>query len=406
MRFCIRFAVAPLLSLCFATCDSSRTGLTSHDSSSERSAMVELKPINASLKLNGASPRNLIETKLNLKGELRHAQFVNAKNGWAGTKTTLFQTPDGGESWRDLTLNLGPESQVSSFFFVDEAHGWLSACQQAVKGQVFEWSSRILATNDAGKTWVEQAQFEGACINDIRFLNGSEGLATGARVVYEKPAYEEIFAIHTSDEGKNWNDVSEKVKAAIRDKYGKAADSGHKVLWSTKSGIVLLTRHGRLVASSNSGQSWRTLVWFKDVRPTGFVSSTGYYKVLDNPGGNLTVIAGAMGEEGYWGDLVVNEGADSWTSYELTGTPMLDAVFLSHNEVLACGTEIQPYDENTQNRKPPVGIILHSQDNGKSWSPVYRSKSNETFIYITQASDHNFYALSDAGTFVRFTLEN
>ena len=40
------------------------------------------------------------------------------------------------------------------------------------------------------------------------------------------------------------------------------------------------------------------------------------------------VVAAGMGDKGYWGDFVVEEDG-RWNSYELTLTPILDAVFLS-----------------------------------------------------------------------------
>jgi hypothetical protein len=47
---------------------------------------------------------------------------------------------------------------------------------------------------------------------------------------------------------------------------------------------------------------------------------------------------------------------------------------------------------------------LRSFDNGRSWQTIYRSKSQETFFFLTKINDHDFYAVSDMGTFLRFTL--
>ena len=120
-----------------------------------------------------------------------------------------------------------------------------------------------------------------------------------------------------------------------------------------------------------------------------------------DPDQRLRVIGGAMGPEGFRGDMVVNNG-NSWTSYMLLLVPILDAVFLSSNEVVACGMELTRVDEKP--RRQDAGVILRSNDAGKSWTPIYRSKSEEMFISLTKVGDNEFYAVSDKGTFLKFTL--
>lgn len=110
-----------------------------------------------------------------------------------------------------------------------------------------------------------------------------------------------------------------------------------------------------------------------------------------------------MGMEGFWGDLVVKSSDNSWTSYQLVRVPILDAVFLSANEVLASGMEI-PLAERPS--RSTVGVILHSLNSGKNWTPIYRSKSEEMFVSLTRVSDKEFYAVSDDGTFLKFSLKD
>jgi len=66
--------------------------------------------------------------------------------------------------------------------------------------------------------------------------------------------------------------------------------------------------------------------------------------------------------------------------------------------------EIRPPDETRKATLRRTGIILHSSDSGKSWFPIYRSQSNETFIFLIKVNDNYFYAISDTGTFLRFAL--
>jgi hypothetical protein len=83
-------------------------------------------------------------------------------------------------------------------------------------------------------------------------------------------------------------------------------------------------------------------------------------------------------------------------------TPIRHAVFLSDKEVLACGANLRRVDEKSHLKS--AGVILRSFDSGKSWQSIYRSKSYETFFFLTEVKDNNFYAVSDAGTFLRFSL--
>ena len=141
---------------------------------------------------------------------------------------------------------------------------------------------------------------------------------------------------------------------------------------------------------------------FKYERPDGFTSSTGYHKIALDPGNRIRAVASASGDEGYWGDFVVNEDG-RWTGYEVAKTPILDAVFLSEKEVISCGLNVRTIHEKA-NRHKDAGVILRSFDGGKSWQSIYRSKTFETFFFITKVKDNLFYAVSDTGTFLRFTL--
>jgi photosystem II stability/assembly factor-like uncharacterized protein len=72
--------------------------------------------------------------------------------------------------------------------------------------------------------------------------------------------------------------------------------------------------------------------------------------------------------------------------------------------VLACGANLRPNDESSKHLPDDAGVILRSFDSGKSWQTIYRSKSYETFFFLTKVNDNEFYAVSDTGTFLRFNL--
>ena len=156
------------------------------------------------------------------------------------------------------------------------------------------------------------------------------------------------------------------------------------------------------MSTTDRGKTWNTVVRFKDERPDGFISSTGFHKIALDPQNRIRVVAGAMGDEGYWGNFVVNEDG-RWTSYEVSLTPIFDAVFLSDKDVVACGLNVRTINEKPR-RLNDAGVVVRSFDGGRSWQSIYRSKTFETFFFITKVKDNDFYAVSDTGTFLRFTL--
>lgn len=248
-----------------------------------------------------------MESRISNEYGFHAAQFVDGRNGWVSNEKSMYSTTDGGKTWRHLPLRLALDSRVSSFFFVDNAKGWMTVVNHAdAERYALGNSSRILASSDGGRSWTEQANFpDEVDIGCIKFLNRSEGLAVGARVIDGKPAYNELFVVMTNDGGKKWHNISEKVKRAIRNDSGVASDYAHNLEWSFPSRVLLLTRAGRIISSSDQGLTWKCLVQFKDQRPNGSISSTGYFRLLLDPHGSICVTAGSEGEEGYWGPCYV-----------------------------------------------------------------------------------------------------
>jgi len=339
---------------------------------------------------------------------IEHVQFVNKNCGWVSTAQSLYRTSDGGGSWEKMSVNVAEYSHISSFFFIDDSFGWLVITKQIFTERYgLGNSSRILNSKDGGSTWTEQASLADEIkINEIAFQNPNDGFAVGARIIDQPvsvgPPYEESFVLATKDGGKVWGDISQSFNNAFKDEHGNTSDSGWGIGWLSSDKCHVLTRNGRIVTTSDQGKTWATTVKLKEERPHGEISSTGYHKLVLDPDQNIRVIGGAMGDEGYWGDLIVNEKDNRWNSYELRLIPLFDVVYLSSNEVLATGIAMGP--KNITGSTHSVGVILHSTDAGKSWKPIYRSKAKEAFISITQIGAREFYAVSDVGTLLAFTL--
>jgi photosystem II stability/assembly factor-like uncharacterized protein len=371
-----------------------------------KSDPVVLRPLRVGLTEGNHQAVKVAESKISSGERFQAAQFVDARHGWARSNKSLYMTSDGGKNWEPIALNLSPDSNLSSFFFINDTKGWLTIVNRVNSAHYgMSNSSRIMTSSDGGKSWTEQASFpDEVDLSCIRFLNVNDGIATGFRVIEAQPLSYELFAIRTDDGGKSWKNIAENLALAIQDENGFTYDFAHAIHWSSPSNLLLLTRGGKIVSSSDQGETWNLLVQFKDQRPEGFISSTGYRSLAISPEGNISVVAGAEGTEGFWGDFVSKDKQDTWLSHELLLVPIRDAVFLSETEVVACGLEIQAYDEKTKSRKPSMGVLLHSTNGGKTWAAISRIPSNQGFVSLSKITDKLFYVIGGDGEFVRFDL--
>lgn len=405
MRYCALVLLLVVIG-CLATLGLRRANRPK-TSSQTQELLTVLRPVpailNEDLLPQVVANETKIKGKTGVPFEFKRAQFVSGNHGWVMSKDALYRTADGGKNWERLSQQPEKDARFTSLTFVDESHGWLSIIKQDyAKHYGVGNSSAIMVTDDGGRSWKLQASFPNEVeIRDIRFLNDNEGLAVGAKTLDNRPGSVELFVLGTSNGGKDWNDISGPARAAFKNQWGVANESGNNIQF-TSSAVLLLTQGGRVMSTRDHGKTWNTLVILQDGRPANFASSTSFHKVALDTEQSLRVVAAGMGDEGYWGDFIVNEDG-RWNSYELSLTPILDAVFLSHNDVLACGLNVRPTNERA-NRLNDAGVVLRSFDNGRSWQTIYRSTSAETFFYLTRVNDNDFYAVSDAGTFLRFSL--
>jgi photosystem II stability/assembly factor-like uncharacterized protein len=400
MRYCL-ILVLLLANLSFSACDSSGQSVPQGEATQSR--VIELRPVPASILSKANLKLEVVQTTRIGGDEINQAQFVDVDNGWAGNRKVLYRTSNAGKTWERLKHQLNSEAYISSFFFVNKMHGWLTVIDQKQHDRYGRgYSSTIFVTHDGGNTWNQQSLFsEEVHLHNIAFVDEGKGMAVGARLIEQAPERVEIFVVGTSDGGRTWTDISEQVKVGTKH---PGAEYRARIGWVSSSRVYILTQGGRVMASETGGDTWKMIADFEDIRPTGFVSSTGFYKLLFSPQGRLAVLAGAAGEEGYWGDIIVPNDRNSWTSYELMRVPLFDAAFLSDDMLLACGQELYVKEDEKRAPRSPRGVILYSNDLGKTWSYLHHTSSNEALRSLTRINSNEFYAISDIGNFMKFKL--
>jgi photosystem II stability/assembly factor-like uncharacterized protein len=361
------------------------------------SSQIRLLPQPATLTDANRSDISGVETTIDPANDLtdfEDAQFVNEKTGWVRSRRGIYQTVDGGKSWAEVTKNIPSGAELTAMSLVDESCGWLATNSSKFGYGGPDDYSEIFVTKDGARSWTSQLRTPPAIhLYQIRFFDRMLGLAFGEKIT--GPRSIEIVALWTDDGGANWQDISARLNTP---ELLQLYDRILSVDWVNPSSITILTLSGQVISTSDRGEAWKPTISFGGEGRNGFRPSTGFYKVLRDPRGNLSLIAGAWGDEGYWGDFISRSNQGAWNAYELIRLPLRDAFYEANGEIVACGLAIEVGDELRS--KTRNGIILSSQDAGKNWTTLYRSDSRSTLVRIKKIAEGKYYALSESGGFI------
>lgn len=114
--------------------------------------------------------------------------FFNRKQGLLvgmntqSRQSVLFESSDGGKSWRDNSAKVSGTGLSGAITFINRQIGLIAAFNS------------LLRTTDGGKSWQAIGLGQGVVIRDITFLDGLTGFAVGHRGM--------LFT--TEDRGQNW----------------------------------------------------------------------------------------------------------------------------------------------------------------------------------------------------------
>lgn len=123
----------------------------------------------------------------------RAIQFIDQLTGWVGSETgRLFQTNDGGRTWREAAL--GNDAGVAAIDFLDWNRGWV------LTGPGSGAEARLFVTWNGGRSW-KQARLAG--VEKIYRVDAARGWAIGS----------ESGLWRTVDGGENWLPVETPARA-------------------------------------------------------------------------------------------------------------------------------------------------------------------------------------------------
>lgn len=150
-----------------------------------------------------------------------------------GERGHVVYSDDQGATWQQAKVP--SRAMLTAVFFVDDQYGWAVG-----------HDATILATTDAGATWVEQMRDiereEGAPFLDVWFKDRNHGLVIGA--------YGAL--LETTDGGATWEEVFDRMEN--EDGYHLNAITAVK-----DAGVVVAGEMGALFRSADAGQTWERL---------------------------------------------------------------------------------------------------------------------------------------------------
>ena len=163
--------------------------------------------------------------------ELYSLWFNGKKRGWVVgsasrgdviTNSILAITRDGGATWQ--VLQAPTRQELIHIDFVDEKRGWIVGAAGA-----------ILHTDDAGESWTRQTSETTVTLYHVDFRNDKKGWAVGERGTI----------LRTDDGGQTWIKVESAARSTLLGMQFVSDDDG----W-------IVGRGGAILRSTNGGHTW------------------------------------------------------------------------------------------------------------------------------------------------------
>jgi photosystem II stability/assembly factor-like uncharacterized protein len=244
-----------------------------------------------------------------------------------------------------------------------------------------------MKTDDGGQHWQLQSEDKGTLATHVSFSDEQNGWLTGIRYIAMTPLQSVFFVLYTSDQGNHWIDVSNNLNRVANNEEGWITG----IISERPSTATVLTLRGQIFRTRDNGQTWQRIgVIGNEPKQTCFC------RMGIRKNDHFWVAGGAGGMEGTWGVLAVERDNHSWLRYRLAGAYFTDALVLSDQEVLACGSIPAKSGTDPFNSKRD-GVVLYSPDGGRHWVVVYRSSEVSAINALAADGTGDVWAAGDNG---------
>ncbi len=280
----------------------------------------------------------------------------DANHGWlVGSRSSLFETNDGGKTWEQKVLDLGDQRYTFTAVSFAGDEGWVSGLP-----------SVLLHTTDGGQSWANvplSAQLPGGPLMVTALGQGSVEMATDVGAIYR-----------TEDSGRHWSALVQAAVGVVRNMT--RSDDGRYVAVSSR---------GNFYSTWEPGQdSWQphNRENSKRLQNMGFTSD-----------GNLWLIARG-------GQMQFSQPSDSpeAVKYEIWSEPVrpeigtswgfLDVGYRTNAELWVSGGS---------------GTLLTSKDGGETWLKDEKAADVPSNLYrVKFFSEEQGFILGQRGYLLRY----
>lgn len=358
-------------------------------------------PENAPVVSNSVVPESTMPSlqarALSLPADLsiQDIQMLNPMAGWLwGHGSELYKTADGGEHWSRVQLKLPTRSYVTDAYFISPDTGWIAACRTELdfdnaKGTgVYDNATWIFETRDGGKTLIERLTIKDGQITKIRFVDESEGWATGRMLSRGYPERDSNLVLKSTTGGKDWKNLSALLPQ----------DRGVEGLHVSGSRTMfVLTVDGLIYQTTDGGEHWTRVE--KLEHKNDQVAIWRFNVAKDN---RLLIVGGASAMEGTHGLLATKDEGKDWVIHEILNTHLTDAMFLSDSEILACGSML--LEPNSLKPEVREAVLLYSPDKGKTWTVLSRYPRSTFLTALTTTDANHVLAVGFQGLVLKLKL--
>jgi photosystem II stability/assembly factor-like uncharacterized protein len=284
----------------------------------------------------------------------RCIEFFNENIGYAGSLDKKFlRTTDGGATWTNISNTISPQPMgICGIHIVDSLIGYAAG----------QWDSPafLLKTVDGGTTWTHQnmSTYANALV-DVRFISRDTGFVSGK-------SNQGAVILYTTDGGQSW---TQKFNSNISGEYVWKLQRVTPLVWV--GSIQTFTSTGRMVKSTDGGQTWSTLpAPLPDMQGIGFA----------------TPEVGWIGGYGQ-GWYKTTNGGQSW-AFEQFGGNFNRLFFLDSTFAYASGQSVYKFSDPTSAVEAPSvaqGFVALKWDFGLSPNPA----KDQVHVTFTLDQDDN-----------------
>ncbi len=367
-------------------------GVTNPPVEAVESGPVSVKIVDVDSKLKKPTSSWNVDVRPGPNEAINEINFSNSSSGWALGDRALYLTADGGNTWKQLHLPISQDACIVSAYFVNNDTGWVAShlCERDVEGR---WDFlRVIQTTDGGQSWRTQYEADHVWPSRLWFADQNNGWLVGSKYRREEP-FVAALVLRTIDGGRNWLDVSSGINATIKNEVAAknlpSYDETEDFVLEPDNSVSVLTVRGNIFKTQDHGASWQKVFRLTDEPQQTALVSLGTY------GGKYYIGGGTASIEGVWGIFLQQQSPSSWFRYRLTGISFNNVMMLSDGRVLASGAI--PKNKRVDPENQTDGVILYSQDSGRSWQIIYRNPRIRSINSLTSDNAGGIWAAGDRG---------